>query len=119
MSPHTHDGEREGESEDARMRALFGQVDAPPMGDEAFVGAVMGRVREEKAARSVQRQVGAFGLAAMAGALLWPYKAAIGTGLTLTLARYVPDAATVGGGASALIIAAAASLAALVYAERG
>lgn len=107
------------ESEDARMRALFGQADAPPMGDEAFVGAVMGRVREEKAARTLQRQVGALGLVAMAGALLWPYKAAIGTGLTLTLARYVPDAAVIGGSASALVIAAVASLAALAYAERG
>jgi uncharacterized membrane protein len=105
--------------EDARMRALFGDMSRPPMGDEAFVAQVMGRVEEVKSARKVQRGTVALGVAALGVAVLWPYKAALGTGLTLSLSAATVDLPMLSGSAGALLIAAAASLAALAYAERG
>lgn len=107
------------ESEDARMRALFGDAGRPPMRDEEFVGAVMGRVRDVRVADAVRRNAVAVGLVALVGATLWPFKAAIGTALTLTTLRYAADLPMLSGSATALLIAAAASVAALAYAERG
>lgn len=107
------------ESEDARMRALFGTSVRPPMGDEAFVASVMGRVREAKAVDATRRSAVAIGGIALMGAVLWPYKAALATGLTLTAARYAPDLSMLSGGATALLIAAVASVGAWAYAERG
>ena len=107
------------ESEDARMRALFGESSRPPMGDEEFVGAVMGRVHEARASDAVRRNAIAIATVALAGAVLWPFKAAIGTAFTLTTMKYAADLPMLSGGATALLIAAAASVAALAYAERG
>lgn len=101
------------------MRALFGESPRPPMGDEAFVAQVMGRVQDAKAVRNVQRSTAALGAAALGVAVLWPYKAALGTGLALSLSRVTADLPMLSGSAGALLIAAAASLAALAYAERG
>ena len=107
------------ESEDARMRALFGESGRPPMGDEEFVGALMGRVHEARASDAVRRNAIAIATVALAGAVLWPFKAAIGTAFTLTTLKYAADLPMLSGGATALLIAAAASVAALTYAERG
>jgi hypothetical protein len=107
------------ESEDAKMRALFGEVARPPMGDEEFVSRVMGRVEEAKASRKVQRSTAALGFAGLAVAVLWPYKAALETGLALSVARLSADLPMLSSGAGALLVAAAVSLAALAYAERG
>ncbi len=107
------------ESEDARMRALFGESPRPPMGDEEFVRSVMARVQEVRTSDKVRRNAVAIGSLAVAGAVLWPFKSAIGTAFTLTAGKYVPDLSMLSGGATALIIAGAASLAALAYAERG
>ena len=79
------------ESEDARMRALFGQSKRPPIGDEEFVGAVMGRVHEARASNAVRRNAISIATVALAGAVLWPFKAAIGTALTLTTLKYAAD----------------------------
>ncbi len=107
------------ESEDAKMRALFGDASRPPMGDEEFVAAVMGRVEEARASGKVRSSAIALGVIAVTSALLWPFKAAITTALVVPLARYVPDTSMLGAGATAMLIAVAASAAALVYAERG
>jgi hypothetical protein len=107
------------ESEDAKMRALFGEASRPPMGDEDFVAAVMGRVDEIKASEKVRSSAIAMGFIAAGCALLWPFKAAITTALVVPLARFVPDTSMLGAGATAMLIAVAASAAALVYAERG
>ena len=107
------------ESEDARMRTLFGESPRPPMGDDEFVHAVMYRVHEVRASDKVRRNALAMGSVALAGAVLWPFKSAIGTALTLGAVRFVPDLPMLSGGATALLIAAAASVAALAYAERG
>ena len=107
------------ESEDARMRALFGESTRPPMGDDEFVRAVMIRVNEARTSDKARRGAVAIGSIALIGAVLWPYKAALATAFTLTAAKYVPDLSMLGGGATALLIAAAASVAALAYAERG
>jgi hypothetical protein len=106
-------------NEDARMRALFGDTSRPPMADEVFVARVMGRVEEAKAVRKVQRGAMAMGAAALGVAVLWPYKAALETGLTLSLSAATVDLPMLSSSAGALLIAAAASLAALAYAERG
>lgn len=106
------------EGEDARMRALFGEAPRPPMGDEEFVSRVMGRVAEAKASRNVQRSTAAVGVGALALAVLWPYKAAIATALTLSVPRMTADLPMLSNSASALLIAAVAGLAALAYAER-
>lgn len=105
--------------EDARMRALFGASARPPMGDEMFVQAVMGRVHEARAVDKGRRNALAIGGMALLGAVLWPFKAALGTGLTLTAARYAPDFSMLNSGASALLIAGVAAVAAWAYAERG
>ena len=115
MTPKNPDGE----SEDARMRALFGESPRPPMGDEEFVGVVMRRVHETRAFDTVRRNAVAIGTVALTGAVLWPFKAAIGTALSLTTMKYAADLPMLGSGAGALLIAAAASVAALAYAERG
>lgn len=107
------------ESEDARMRALFGEASRPPMGDEDFVQSVMGRVEEAKASAKVRSSAIALGGIAIASAMLWPFKAAILTALTLPLEKYVASAPMLGAGATAMLIAVAASAAGLVYAERG
>lgn len=107
------------ESEDAKMRALFGEASRPPMGDEEFVQGVMARVDEATAARKVRSSAVALGGIALGVALLWPFKAAIVTALTVPLARYVPDMSMVSAGTAAMCIAVAASAVGLVYAERG
>jgi hypothetical protein len=106
------------ESEDARMRALFGDVVRPPMGDEDFVRSVMGRVQEVQASEKARRGAVAVGGIALMGAVLWPFKDAIGAAITLSAVKFAPDVAMLGGGASALIVAAVASLAAWAYVER-
>jgi hypothetical protein len=107
------------ESEDARMRALFGEMQRPPMGDEDFVRSVMGRVQEVRVSSRVRRNAMAIGGVALLGAVLWPFKGAIGAAITLSAARYAVDLPMLSSGGAALLIAAAASLAALAYAERG
>ncbi|KAF0176555.1 MAG: hypothetical protein FD124_220 [Alphaproteobacteria bacterium] len=107
------------ESEDAKMRALFGDASRPPMGDEDFVAAVMGRVEEVRASEKVRSSAFALGVIAVISAVLWPFKAAIATALVVPLTRYVPDTSMLGAGATAMLIAVTASAAALVYAERG
>lgn len=107
------------ESEDARMRALFGEMQRPPMGDEDFVRSVMGRVQDVRVSSRVRRNAMAIGGAALLGAVLWPFKGAIGAAITLSAARYAVDLPMLSSGGAALLIAAAASLAALAYAERG
>ncbi len=107
------------ESEDARMRALFGESPRPPMGDDEFVRSVMTRVHEVRTSDKVRRNALAIGVVAVAGAILWPFKSALGTALALSAVRFAPDLPMLSGGATALLIAAAASVAALAYAERG
>jgi hypothetical protein len=107
------------ESEDARMRALFGESQRPPMGDDEFVHAVMYRIQEVRVSGKVRRNALALGAVALTGALLWPFKSAIGTAITLSAVRFAPDLPMLSSSATALLIAAAASIAALAYAERG
>lgn len=107
------------ESEDARMRALFGEAPRPPMGDEDFVRSVMVRVEEAKASRKVRSSAVALGGIALGCAVLWPFKAAIATALMVPLTKYVPDASMLGAGTTVMLIAIIASAAGLVYAERG
>jgi len=107
------------ESEDAKMRALFGEASRPPMGDEEFVQGVMARVDEAKASRKVRSSALALGSVALGVAILWPFKGAIVTALTLPLARYVPEPSMLSAGTTAMLIAVAASAAGLVYAEKG
>ena len=107
------------ESEDARMRALFGESPRPPMGDDEFVHSVMARVEAVRTSDKVRRNATAIGVVALGGALLWPFKSAIGAALTLSAVRFAPDLPMLSGSATALLIAAAASVAALAYAERG
>jgi hypothetical protein len=107
------------ESEDAKMRALFGEASRPPMGDEDFVAAVMGRVDEVKASQKMRSSAFALGFIAAGCAVLWPFKAAIATALTVPLTQFAPDTSMLGAGTTAMLIAVAASAAALVYAERG
>lgn len=107
------------ESEDAKMRALFGEVSRPPMGDEDFVAGVMARVDDAKASRKVQSSALALGAIALGAAVLWPFKAAIATALLVPLEKYAAVLPSMGAGATAMLIAVAASAAGLVYAERG
>jgi hypothetical protein len=107
------------ESEDAKMRALFGDASRPPMGDEDFVRSVMVRVEEAKASRKVQSSAVALGVIAVTAAVLWPFKTAIATAFVLPLERYAADLPMLGATATAMLIALAASAAGLVYAERG
>lgn len=107
------------ESEDAKMRALFGEASRPPMGDEDFVRSVMVRVEEAKASRKVRSSALALGTIAMGAALLWPFKAAIATALVLPIEKYAASMPMLGAGATGMLIAVAASAAGLVYAERG
>jgi len=107
------------ESEDARMRALFGEASRPPMGDEDFVQSVMGRVEDARASAKVRSSAMALGTIAIGCAVLWPFKAAIATAIALPLEKYAASLPMLSAGATGLLIAAAASVAALVYAERG
>jgi len=107
------------ESEDAKMRALFGEASQPPMGDEDFVQGVMARVDEVKASQKARSSALALGTVAVGMAILWPFKAAIVTALTVPLVKYVPDVSMLSAGSTAILIAVAASAAGLVYAERG
>ncbi|MDX2234370.1 MAG: hypothetical protein NW200_07715 [Hyphomonadaceae bacterium] len=100
------------------MRALFAQGARPPMGDEDFVQSVMTRVQDVRAADKVRRNVAVLGATAFAGAVLWPFRDALGAGITLSMARFAHDVPMLSGGATALLIAAAATLAALAYTER-
>lgn len=106
------------ESEDARMAALFGDLPRPPMGDEDFVRSVMGRVQEARVDAAIRRNAIGLGVIAATAGLLWPFKSAIVTAVTLPLAKYLPSMPAMSAGATGLLIAAVASVAALAYAER-
>jgi hypothetical protein len=107
------------ESEDAKMRALFGDASRPPMADEEFVRTVMVRVEAAKASHSVRSSAMALGTLALGCAVLWPFKASIATALAAPVVKVLPDASMLGAGATAMLVALAASAAGLVYAERG
>jgi hypothetical protein len=104
---------------DARLAALFGDAPRPPMGDEAFVRGVSGRVAEIERGRRNRLTIAAgLALAAGAVALMVNGPSAVGA-LADSFAGYLQYAHQLGGGASALLLAAALSAVGWAYAERG
>jgi predicted cation transporter len=107
------------DEKDVAMRALFGDVPRPPLGDEAFVRSVMTGVERDKSARAVSRNAAAIGGTALLGAMLWPVREPLGLAFVAGLEQGAANLPTVSAGALSLIIAAVVSAAAWVYAERG
>lgn len=105
--------------DDRALEALFAEAPRPPMGDEAFVGVVMGRVAAFETRKKGSRQavgLGLFGLTA--GAMILNYGEIIGA-FNNAFAGYAAQLPALGAGGSAALIAMAVAAAGWLYAERG
>lgn len=107
------------DADDARLRALFAGADQPPMGDERFTAAVMGRV--DTARRSVSARQMGFAFLGVVGAAL-AVAANIGPAtdaVTNAFAPYAAQLPMLSAGASTALLAMALAAAGWLYAERG
>lgn len=107
------------DADDARLRALFGAMDAPPMGDERFTASVMAEVDAIEARRTSRKgllalgaiAIGAMGVVANATPLADAFADAYAA-----YALYLPN---FGAGATSVMLAMAAAGAGWLYSERG
>jgi hypothetical protein len=104
---------------DAAMREVFAGASRPPLGDEAFVSAVMGKVAAAKSA-SGDRVAWALGLA-LAGlaAIVVPHIGQIGGDVGLAILKAAPHLTALSTQAAGALLAITAAAAGWLYTERG
>jgi hypothetical protein len=103
---------------DARLRALFGEMDRPPLGDERFTAAVMQRVAAAANTHRQLRLAWAAGLGSLAVAFVAPH---LGAGLGEVIAAVNTAfawAPVVGSSAATLVLIGLAAAAGWAVAER-
>lgn len=107
-----------GADAEARLRALFGEADRPPMGDERFTAAVMQRVEADVGRRKQRRLAWAAGLGSLTAAVVIPN---LGSGLGDVVGAFNTAfawAPAAGPGAATLVFVALAAAAGWAVAER-
>jgi hypothetical protein len=108
----------DGAGGDALLRALFNEATRPPMGDHAFVGAVMADVAAEERQKHAHASWLAGSIGALGVVVLAPSLGPIVGRLADAYAPMAQYAPMLSGGLGTLLLAAAASAAAWMYAER-
>lgn len=104
---------------DAALRALFASAERPPLGDEAFVRHVMGRVHEASARRG-ERAVMALGVVLVGLAVtLAPQLGTAAGELGLAFVKNMPHLPELSAQATGMLLAMGLAVAGWIYSERG